>query len=434
MIQSLFLLALTLPLAAGEIEYKANTDREVRSKPPLEKIGKAGAIVTDPVYRARIVRITDDRTDPDGASCVTAAASLQNTWNAGSTRFVLACGGTLTYRFDPQTLKARVDRDTLDMRETPAFSFEDPDTIYGVGSDPRIGSNRNVLEYNLRRKKYRTVLDLDRVVKDFEGTPGLLTVSANGRLAVPFGGMQDTWQYVLVFDNNTGTRTMLDTRAGTVDGKAVDFKFGFGIHLVNIDKSGRYVIISKGQGGKAPNLVVWDTATNRFGEVAPEGSGHYSSGYGLLVNNSGTFPHWAQWMLRPLAPDDLGSITRLIVPDPPRDFGGRYEHSSWNNARPDERAPVFVSVTRYAGAQNPLGPWDDEIIAISTGPEHPKVFRFAFHRSKPFGSFWDVPRGNISPDGRFFMFTSNWEGTLGRGRDGKPRQDVFVLELPPITK
>jgi hypothetical protein len=411
---------LILLLLATSIEYQAVTDRVPRGKPSLPEMGRAGSIVKDPAYGTRIVRITD-RDTSDGASCVTAAASLQNTWNADSTRFVLMCGGALAYRFDPATLKARRDGDPLDLQETPAFSFTDPNLVYGI-------DGHDVVEYDFRRKKYRTLVELK------EGSAGLLTVSANDRMVVPFGGMQDTWRYVLLFDKRAGKRTLLDTRRATVDGKPVEFAMDFGVHLATIDKSGRYVVISKGQGGKAPNLVVWDTETNRFGEVAPEGAGHYATGYGLLVNNSGTFPHWAQWMMRSLDPEDLKLITRLIVPDPPKDFGGRHEHSSWNNAREDGWAPVFVSVTRWADAKNPLGPWDDEIIAISTDPKRPKVFRLGLHRSKPLGDFWDVPRGNVSPDGRFFMFTSNWEGTLGNSPQRRPRQDVFVLELPPAVQ
>jgi hypothetical protein len=50
----------------------------------------------------------------------------------------------------------------------------------------------------------------------------------------------------------------------------------------------------------------------------------------------------------------------------------------------------------------------------------------AHHRSLyERGGFWDTPRGNVSPDGRYFIFTSNWERSLGdRARD------VFLLELP----
>lgn len=419
-------------LAAAQIEYRAVTDRVPRPKPPLDRIGKAGSIVRDPVYGTRILRVTDGRTNPEGAPCVTAAAAFQNTWNADSTRFVAMCGGAVAFRFDAASLKARISDDMVDLRETPAFSFNDPDLLYGIGASP--GTSRSIVEYDAKRRKYRTLLDLERVVKDFEGIPGLLTVSANDRMAVAFGGIQDTWRYVLVFNKRTGGKTLLDTRAAAIDGEPAGFPMGFGVHVVNIDKSGRYVVISKGQNSKPPNLLVWDTQENEFAEVTPEGAGHYATGWGKLVNNSGTFPHWAQWMLRPLAPEGIGNFTRLIVPDPPRDFGGRYEHSSWNNARPGVDAPVFVSIMRYRDARNPLGPWDDEIVAISTAPDKPNVFRFAFHRSAPLGEFWDDPRGNVSPDGRFFMFTSNWEGTLGNTRRGRPRQDVFVLELPLMVR
>jgi len=419
-------------LAAAQIEYRAVTDRKVRPKPTLPKMGKAGTVVSDPVYGTRILRVTDGNTDPGGAACVTASASLQNTWNADSTRFVVSCGGTIVYSFDAVSLKARISDDTVDLRETPAFSFTDPDLLYGTGASPV--TSQSILEYDAKRKKYRRLLDLDRVVKGFEGSPGMLSVSANERMAVAFGGIQDTWRYVLVFDKTTGAAKLLDTRKAAVDGKAARFLMGFGVHLVNIDKSGRYVVISKGEGGKFPNLVVWDTSNNHFAEITAEGQGHYSAGYGMLVNNSSTFPHWAQWMIRPLQPERVGEFSRLIVPDPPRDYGGRYEHTSWNNAQPDVPAPVFASIMRYADARNPLGPWDDEIVAISTSRERPNVFRFAYHRSLPLGDFWDDPRGNVSPDGRFFMFTSNWEGTLGRAPRGRPRQDVFVLALPEMVR
>jgi len=49
-------------------------------------------------------------------------------------------------------------------------------------------------------------------------------------------------------------------------------------------------------------------------------------------------------------------------------------------------------------------------------------------------SFWDTPRGNVSQDGRFFMFTSNWDSTLGKDQSGQPRQDVFIVRLEQTAK
>jgi hypothetical protein len=73
---------------------------------------------------------------------------------------------------------------------------------------------------------------------------------------------------------------------------------------------------------------------------------------------------------------------------------------------------------------------EDEIIAVRTDGV-PTVWRFAHHRSVYAGNFWDTPRGNVSQDGRFFMFTSNWEKTLGVEKSGNIRRDVFIVELAP---
>ena len=68
------------------------------------------------------------------------------------------------------------------------------------------------------------------------------------------------------------------------------------------------------------------------------------------------------------------------------------------------------------------------------------VWRFAHHRSDMRNdqdatrmSFWYEPRPNVSHDGRWVLFTSNWEKTLGTDPTADPtsgaRHDVFVVEL-----
>ncbi|HOK47789.1 MAG TPA: hypothetical protein PLA43_10125 [Bryobacteraceae bacterium] len=434
-------MVLAVFLLAASISYDAPTDRKPRPKPPLPALQGANTVIKDPTFGNRILRVTDNHTFPaypDGV-CTTAAASLQNTWNADSTRFTVICSSVVfPFEFDPKTFRvkrmgSRSNRQGglyLDLKASPAFSFTDPDLIYGIGAGMDGDNTNKLLEYNFRTKKYRTLVDLEKLVPNYEGGAGAVTVAANERISVIFGGMQDTYRYVLFFDKQTGSKRILDTRAAAIDGKPAGFSMNWGIHLANIDKSGRYIIISKGEGGRQPNLVVWDTETDKFAEVAPKGTGHYSTGYGMLVNGNGWWPSWAMWLLRPLDPDRIGTFEKLIDPMLGEDYGGREEHSSWNNARPDAAAPVLVSIARHADAKNPLQPWDDEIVAISTDPKRPTVWRFAHHRSRYNGYFWDDPRGNVSPDGRYFLFTSNWENTLGTSPDNRPRQDVFLLELP----
>ena len=57
-----------------------------------------------------------------------------------------------------------------------------------------------------------------------------------------------------------------------------------------------------------------------------------------------------------------------------------------------------------------------------------KVWRFAHTYSTAKNGFWSTPRGHVSQDGRFFMFTSDWEDQLGKA-PSKYRTDVFVVEL-----
>ena len=46
--------------------------------------------------------------------------------------------------------------------------------------------------------------------------------------------------------------------------------------------------------------------------------------------------------------------------------------------------------------------------------------------------FWYQPIANISPDGKWVLFTSNWEKTLGSDpTTGYHRDDVFLVKLVP---
>jgi len=46
--------------------------------------------------------------------------------------------------------------------------------------------------------------------------------------------------------------------------------------------------------------------------------------------------------------------------------------------------------------------------------------------------FEGEPIANVSPDGRWVLFTSNWEKTLGiDSQESTSRQDVFIVGLTP---
>jgi len=64
-----------------------------------------------------------------------------------------------------------------------------------------------------------------------------------------------------------------------------------------------------------------------------------------------------------------------------------------------------------------------ELVQVATDGSQ-RVRRFAHHRSMS-NDYYHLPRANISRDGRFAAFTSDW--------GGRARTDFFVAKIPPIS-
>jgi cell division septation protein DedD len=195
-----------------------------------------------------------------------------------------------------------------------------------------------------------------------------------------------------------------------------------------MDKSGQYVILESTAADRPAHapLYVWDTNSNHI-TALPQSAlpgGHYATGYGMLVNQDCcTSTSWdaAQWQLRSLAnPTSTQDLINPVVT--PQEVNAS-DHSSWNNAQPGALVPFISGFFRSSSDTSNWRPWDGEIVAVQTGGGGTTVWRFAHHRSNV-SSFWDMPRPNVSQDGRWAIFTSNWEGAVGSGRD-----DVFMVSL-----
>jgi hypothetical protein len=253
-----------------------------------------------------------------------------------------------------------------------------------------------------------------------------------------------------VFDAaNPASRRLLDTRASTLDGRATSLRLDFLLHAAAIDRSGRYVTLYPTSADRAaprraaPNYL-WDLATDTFTElpsVAARSNGHDAYGDGVRVNQDCcTSTTWdaAQWQLRTLA-SPLATRDVIVPVLTPRQVN-LADHPSWHNARPDTWTPFISALYRYGANTVEWRAWDDEIVAVQTGEAAGHVWRLAHHRSDvrhdtdPLRiSFWYTPRPNVSADGRWVLYTSNWEKTLGTDPGGETggsaRQDVFLLRL-----
>jgi hypothetical protein len=460
------LLAQTAPPSS----YDAVSDRGPRAEPSLPAVGGAGYGFVDPVFGTPVRRLTDGSTRPGSPnrSYRTPSGTHQHAWSRNGTYFfVVSTDGTVVpFTFEASTGRAsRIhpvpDGDggfVLRFYIEPTFSYVTDGVIYGSFTGPG-ATLRTIDQYDFASGAYTRLLDLDTLVPGLAGTYiGGIGVSAGPveRIVSFFGGTsQDRHTYLVVFDKaNPANRRLLETKNSRVDGAPTNIPLDFTLHAAAIDRSGRYVTLYPTSADRAaprnadPNYL-WDTQTNVFTalpSIAALSNGHDAYGYGLRVNQDCcTTTTWdaAQWQLRelssPLATRDL------IDPVPlPKELY-LSEHPSWHNAVPDRRVPFVTATYRYGVNNVEWRPWDDEVVAVETAAPAgtgAQVWRLAHHRSDVRHdtdptrlSFWYTPRANISGDGRWVLFTSNWEKTLGTDPAGEPggaaRQDVFLLELRP---
>jgi hypothetical protein len=95
-----------------------------------------------------------------------------------------------------------------------------------------------------------------------------------------------------------------------------------------------------------------------------------------------------------------------------------------------DSAPVCGSTYSYDGDPIIDQPFAGEIFCVETDGLTSAIWRFAHNRATYIWPYFNTqPLGSISKDGRFFLFTSDWDGQLGIGSDGRPRSDVFVVKL-----
>jgi len=340
-----------------------------------------------------------------------------------------------------------------------SFSFTNPDILYGI-------QGTHLVSYNFATDAVTQIYDFARCPNLPAYIPGYGgTVSNSGddtKFVYYFGGAEQGDTTFVVYYNRTandgaGACYWYDTEMGKVGGTnmattPIVLPLGsYHIHNARISKDGTVVRIDP-QIGNA--LYFWKAGTSQvtpclfFGEDC---GGHQALGYTHMINDPNN-NDMADVDIRPLS--NLAALSLLVnpLPMPPQ---WNDSHWSWNDANATDTMPVCGSFYNSHGQgngtqnvqTNPLlqitAPYDREIVCVATsGPS--KVWRFAHNRATSElndnawagSSFWASPRGNVSPDGRFYMFTSDWEWSLGNQKntwgcpwEGYCRTDVFIVEL-----
>jgi hypothetical protein len=302
-------------LAAGNLLAPGQLDAQSPSAPgnpniylkpyPSPPLPPAGGSFADPTFGTTILRITDPANAPFGAGLNSAAQDSM--FNADGSLFYVHLhnaegnSSTVLYSFDPSTRKTRM-LGPLPTAQSLAYD--------GARWDP---SNPSVLyavvTSSMRRELWQLTLPLPGtavLLHDFSkeiptgGYPyPRVQVSPDSRYFAitassgTFGVGQDAYDWVVVWDRQTGVARTLNTGQ----------RLGIGLHSMVMDNSGQYAIIERGDWAGS---YIWhwpsDTLSPRLGIDLPYAfGGHKIPGNGEIISpgaNAG------EWVLRSLATPD----------------------------------------------------------------------------------------------------------------------------------
>ncbi len=393
----------TSPSPARAAQPSDADDRRVIPDSPPPKLPPAGGTFKDPAFGAEIMRVTDER---DG--------NLNGnfyphwpTFNADSTRLLVKRydKGDAIYSFDPAAFKLgesrplpRLPDNGLLITEGAMWSTTDPDMLYGATfNGPYIWA------LNVKSNRYTLVKDLKREA-GFKPGDYLWQMSMSADCdAFAFTHRDASYKTVGygVYRRSTDSLLLNETSAD--------------VDEVRLDKSGRFLIAYLGKpDANGYDLYVHDLRAGRvvgLRPAAPDFSlSHGDVGSGFLVG-------WD---------NDENRFLRRELSDPRPFVTVLSMGADWMNqhvsmlARDDGWA--LVSFYSYGGGGG-LGPglFHNELVLVKTDGSG-RFRRLLQHRSLA-KDYWQTPRGNLSYDGRFAAFSSNWGGTN--------RVDLFVAKIDP---
>jgi hypothetical protein len=412
-----------------------------------------------------ICRITDGNTYSNSSMIVPGGGSGdENSFNRDSTLFVLQSNGLrpFVYSFDPAAMQAtlKYSGPTLHLPRGGNFSYVQESIYYSTAN--AAGTSYGTL---LQQSDFSSsTAPTPTTLFDFSSSANCLQAQGNAptwadppdvskddqtfSAGYSYSGDQGTGIYAVAWNRSKGC-IMLNTQTGQVTsdpgwgvsgyvcGTPPCTAETFRLHNVKLRKDGKEVIVA--------NQACFTTCTNGLSPygwdltnpltltpLAPTGTsggGHWTDGYTEFVNNNGT-PQ-GEWFRR-----TVPSAPLAIVSNFPTGITGTFDaHSGWGNVDLAETAPFFVTTTVGNADPTYAFGWQNEVLGIF--PTTGIVKRFAHCNNLSSSTFnaWNCI-GSTSQDGRFYMFTSPWNNTLGStaglttctpGTTGDCRGDAFVV-------
>jgi hypothetical protein len=381
------------------------TDRAKHAPLRLPKLPPAGGKFNDPVFGTEIMRVTDASNAPKGAGT---SYSYWASFNADNTLLLVmeegAPQGASIYKFDPETftLGARLPPvpysppGNIPIRlDDACWSATDPDALY-VHQD--LGTK--IYRYKVSRQTFALVGDVARVLPRGQNIQQMGMAADNDTFSfTKRGGAPDYRQLgYAVYRASTNT---------------IRFQHSETINEVRIDKSGRYLYVNTNETGVGKiegRVVDTDTGaiTNLRDDAPDHAPSHYDVGTGTVIGNGNylvgisarnlSTPHSFKKILDLSAEKNYGSFHLSMLAD----------NEGW---------ALLSFYTPHAN-----GVMEGEVVQVAT--DGTGRIRRLFHHHAVGAGYYDSPRANISRDGRFVAFSSNWGAAGGR-------RDMFVARIEP---
>jgi hypothetical protein len=376
-----------VPLGA---QQSVITDYGFYPEPALPALPAAGGVLVDPAFGTTIMRLTDAN---DGTDC-RVEYSYWPTFNMNSTRAKALCvvngvDRTKIWTFDPTNFKrgTAVLMSMVPQSTDPIWSNSNADLIYGHSI------NHLLVSYNAATQTTTTIKDFSSIVPSGGQLQQMSMSSDDDVFAFHLTNSSGSAVGYIVWKRSTNA--FLLNRAET------------GVDEVQIDKSGRYLEVGYTNGGNR----IWDVAAQTSTSLTwgVDGFFHHDSGHGTIFTYNGNQSGFA---FRSLATPH--NVLTLLTTN----TSNRTGHLSM---RADNEAWGLVSHYNNDGSKA-SGPFQNELFQVATDGSG-AVRRIAHHGSV-YNDYYDAPFANISRDGRFVAFSSNWGNANGR-------RDVFIAHITP---
>jgi len=381
------------------------TDRARHLPRGVPKLPPAGGKFRDPVFGTEIMRVSDAVTAPkDGGTSYSYWASF----NADNTKLLVmdpsAQQGASIYNFDPAafTLGSRLPPvpysppGNIPVRfDDACWSSADPDALY-VHQD--LGTK--IYKYKVSKQTFALVGDVGRVLPRGQNIQQLGMAADNDTFSFTKRGGGPDYKQIGYAVYRASTNTILFQRPEE-------------INEVRIDKTGRYLFVNtndQGVGKIEVRIIDLTTgqATGLTDDAPDHAPSHYDVGTGMAVGNGN---YLAGISARALSTPR--SFTKILDLSAEKNYGGFHLSMLADNEE-------WALVSFYTPHQN--GVMQGEVVQVAT--DGSGRVRRLFHHQSVLVSYYDSPRANISRDGRFVAFSSNWGVSGGR-------HDMFIARIEP---